>query len=99
MNGGVRTRSAPPNLHRIERPHALKIPARRAEYSLAENVASPFQAEPRRWPLNVAAGKCQERRPIRSGSVTTSVLAVSKLPVDQRSFYERKFRGAQTFFS
>jgi hypothetical protein len=36
-----------PNLHRIERPHALKIPARRAEYSLTENVASPFQAEPR----------------------------------------------------
>jgi len=35
-----------PNLHRIERPHALKIPARRAEYSLTENVASPFQAEP-----------------------------------------------------
>ena len=28
-------------------PHALKIPARRAEYSLTENVASPFQAEPR----------------------------------------------------
>src|ERR1700690_4583230 len=27
-------------------PHALKILARRAEYSLAENVASPFQAEP-----------------------------------------------------
>src|ERR1700730_1577384 len=44
MNGGV---LAPPNLHRIERPHALKIPARRAEYSLTENVASPFQAEPR----------------------------------------------------
>ena len=36
-----------PNPHRIERPHALKIPARRAEYSLTENVASPFQAEPR----------------------------------------------------
>jgi hypothetical protein len=34
-----------PNLHRIERPHALKIPARRAEYSLTENVASPFQAD------------------------------------------------------
>ena len=32
--------------HRIERPHAWKIPARRAEYSLTENVASPFQAEP-----------------------------------------------------
>jgi len=28
-------------------PDALKIPARRAEYSLTENVASPFQAEPR----------------------------------------------------
>ena len=28
-------------------PYALKIPARRAEYSLTENVASPFQAEPR----------------------------------------------------
>jgi len=50
MNGGVRTRSAPPNLHRIERPHALKIPARKAEYSLTENVASPFQAEPRHKP-------------------------------------------------
>src|SRR5438445_13819788 len=44
---GVRARSCAPNLHRIERPHALKIPARRAEYSLTENVASPFQAEPR----------------------------------------------------
>jgi hypothetical protein len=44
MNGRV---LAPPNLHRIERPHALKIPVRRAEYSLTENVASPFQAEPR----------------------------------------------------
>jgi uncharacterized OsmC-like protein len=48
MNGGVRTRScATQTRHRIERPHALKIPARRAEYSLTENVASPFQAEPR----------------------------------------------------
>ena len=27
-------------------PHALKIPARRAEYSLAESALSPFQAEP-----------------------------------------------------
>jgi hypothetical protein len=27
-------------------PHAWKIPARGAEYSLTENVASPFQAEP-----------------------------------------------------
>src|SRR5439155_24046631 len=46
---GVRARSCAPNLHRIERPHALKIPARRAEYSLTENVASPFQAEPRQY--------------------------------------------------
>ena len=27
-------------------PHALKIPARRAEYSLTENASSPFHAEP-----------------------------------------------------
>ena len=27
-------------------PHALKIPARRAEYSLTESALSPFQAEP-----------------------------------------------------
>jgi len=33
--------------HRTIDPHALKIPARRAEYSLTENVASAFQAEPR----------------------------------------------------
>ena len=42
-----------PKPHRIERPHALKIPARRAEYSLTENVASPFQAEPRHFLIRV----------------------------------------------
>src|SRR5579863_4070372 len=47
MNGARGFVLAPPNLHRIESPHALKIPARRAEYSLTENVASPIQAEPR----------------------------------------------------
>jgi hypothetical protein len=52
MNGGV---LAPPNLHRIERPHALKIPVRRAEYSLTENVASPFQAEPRHVLMQLVA--------------------------------------------
>src|ERR1700740_620895 len=36
-----------PNPHRIEILHALKISARKAEYSLTENVASPFQAETR----------------------------------------------------
>lgn len=30
-------------------PDALKIPARRAEYSLTENAASPFPAEPAQW--------------------------------------------------
>ena len=35
-----------PNTHRIEKPNALKILARREEYSLTENVASPFRAEP-----------------------------------------------------
>jgi len=34
-------------------PNALKIPARRAEYSLTENVASPFQAEPRQSPFDI----------------------------------------------
>src|SRR5579872_4372212 len=33
--------------HRTIDPQALKIPARRAEYSLTENAASPFHAEPR----------------------------------------------------
>jgi hypothetical protein len=47
LNGGVRTRScAAHTAIGSKRPHALKIPARRAEYSLTENVASPFQAEP-----------------------------------------------------
>ena len=33
--------------HRIDRPHALKIPRPGgAESTLTENVASPFQAEP-----------------------------------------------------
>ena len=52
--------------HRTIDPHALKIPARRAEYSLTENVASPFQAEPRhtrklqyaRW--DVFTTECRE---------------------------------------
>ena len=40
--------SAPlPNLIGSKDPHALKIPARRAEYSLTEDALSPFQAEPR----------------------------------------------------
>jgi len=40
-------------------PHALKIPARRAEYSLTENVASPFQAEPRHLLLTRFCYLCQ----------------------------------------
>ena len=39
--------------HRTIDPHALKIPARRAEYSLTENVASPFQAEPRQHYVHI----------------------------------------------
>ena len=65
----------PPNPHRIEIPHALKIPARRAEYSLTENVASPFQAEPRQltWICSrgstirlgtMQATRCSRRSPI-----------------------------------
>src|SRR5580658_5352863 len=47
MNGGVRTRSCASQPPSDRKTHALKIPARRAEYSLTENVASPFHAEPR----------------------------------------------------
>jgi len=47
MNGGVRAHSCATQIAIGSKdPHALKIPARRAEYSLRENVASPFQAEP-----------------------------------------------------
>jgi hypothetical protein len=56
----------PPNLHRIERPQALKIPARRAEYSLTENVASPFHAEPRH---PILPGKCSATIFMSSSSV------------------------------
>ena len=35
-----------PQIIRSKDPHALKIPARRAEYSLTESAFSPFQAEP-----------------------------------------------------
>jgi hypothetical protein len=35
-----------PNPHRIGRHNALKIPARKAEFSITENALSPFQAEP-----------------------------------------------------
>src|SRR5271169_6311128 len=58
-----------PNLHRIERPHALKIPARRAEYSLTENVASPFQAEPRQAGL-LELSKSASQRAARSETST-----------------------------
>src|ERR1700693_4430014 len=41
-------------------PHALKIPARRAEYSLTENVASPFQAEPRQF-VELRPSQCKQK--------------------------------------
>src|ERR1035441_3576671 len=48
MNGARRLRFCAPQRDHIGSvdPHALKIPARRAEYSLAESVLSPFHAEP-----------------------------------------------------
>jgi hypothetical protein len=36
---------------------ALKIPTRKAEFSLTENVLSPFQAEPTQKPLRVCGSK------------------------------------------
>ena len=49
MNGAQRLPFCAPQEDHIgsEDPDALKIAARRAEYSLTENVASPFHAEPR----------------------------------------------------
>jgi len=48
MNGAQRHPFCAPQKDHIASvdPHALKIPARRAEYSLAESALSPFQAEP-----------------------------------------------------
>jgi len=51
MNGGVKARSCAAQPPSDRKTHALKIPARRAEYSLTENVASPFQAESRQYCL------------------------------------------------
>ena len=44
MNGGVRTRSCAAQPPSDRKTPCLEIPARRAEYLLTENVASPFQA-------------------------------------------------------
>jgi hypothetical protein len=63
MNGGI---LAPLNLHRIERPHALKIPVRRAEYPLTENVALLFQVAQKRadgW-TNLASPKMANGFPL-----------------------------------
>jgi hypothetical protein len=49
----------------------LKIPARRAEYSLTENVASPFQAEPRQQALHGIAVSQTEQVGVESGLKTT----------------------------
>ena len=47
-------------------PHALKIPARRAEYSLTDNARTPFQAEPghpsRNGVVIVRSSSCQSTR-------------------------------------
>jgi len=47
MNGGVRARSCAAQPPSDRKTPCLENPRRRAEYSLTENVASPFQAEPR----------------------------------------------------
>jgi len=55
-------------------PHALKIPARRAEYSLTENVASPFQAEPRQIRLRNSSGR---ESMVSSATLTNSSRVIS----------------------
>ena len=44
----IYSRALPSDLIGSIDPHALKIPARRAEYSLTENGLTPIPAEPRR---------------------------------------------------
>ena len=48
MNGARQLRFRAPHKNHIGSvdPDALKIPARRAEYSLTESALSPFHAEP-----------------------------------------------------
>src|SRR5258708_30508469 len=47
MNGGVRTHSCAAQPPSDRKTPCLENPRPKAEYSLTENVASPFQAEPR----------------------------------------------------
>jgi hypothetical protein len=56
--GGRGSRLSRPSQNHIGSvdPDALKIPARRAEYSLTENARSPFHAEPEHNPEAAAYG-------------------------------------------
>ena len=62
MNGAQRLPFCAPQEDHIgsEDPDALKIAARRAEYSLTENARSPFQAEPEQ--LDEGNGDMCDRR-------------------------------------
>jgi hypothetical protein len=57
-------------------PDALKIPARRAEYSLTESARSPFQAEPthfamdREWCSSNPASKLKVRVRVEERSLS-----------------------------
>ena len=77
-------------------PDALKIPARRAEYSLAESALSPFQAEPtqgwkqmRRSPCADSSGRLAFRKrpcgfvviPLSEVALVLSSRAAGPLPI------------------
>ena len=51
MDGGVRTHSCAAQPPSDRKTLCLENPRPKAEYSLTENVASPFQAEPRQEEL------------------------------------------------
>ena len=70
-------------------PHALKIPARRAEYSLTENVASPFQPEPRQNNSRALSASASSACAMRSGSL---VLSPSKSAALYKSLHALLFR-------
>src|SRR5271170_1076565 len=52
-----------------------------------------------RRPLDVAAGEGQECRPVRSGRVSSAVLAESDIAVDEGRFDGRVCRGSEVFLA
>jgi transcription elongation factor GreB len=68
----------------------LKIPALRAEYSLTENVASPFQAEPRQFDLTGVTRKPQSDEPATPGKNYITRSGLERLKDEHRFLLTRE---------